>query len=98
MTVGNTIRFDFEVGLVEKHRVKFYFNQSFGPLRVYVDDVVVVRKFRMFTLSTVEKYEFPVGVEERHDVVIQKSRRKLMGGFIPQECVAFVDGKEVART
>jgi hypothetical protein len=33
----------------------------------------------MFTLRRTRRYEFPVGQEERHDVVIEKSRRGAWG-------------------
>jgi hypothetical protein len=79
----NVTEFEFEVGESEKHRVRFYFNQSLGPLKISVDEVVVIRKFLMLSLSTVERYEFPVGVAEKHTVSIEKTRQRMMGGFCP---------------
>jgi hypothetical protein len=97
MSVWSVTEFEFEVGESEKHRVRFYFNQSLGPLKIWVDENLVVRKFLMLKLSTVQCYEFPVGVSEKHTVSIEQSRRRMMGGFLPQSYVVSVDGVETAR-
>lgn len=90
-------QFEFEVGDAERHRVEFRFNQSVGNLRISVDGNPVVKRFEMMSLSTTKRYEFTVGQTERHEVAIEKTRKRWGGGFLPQECIAFVDGKEVSR-
>ena len=97
MTMWQVLEFQFEVGEEERHEVGFRFNRSLGPLRISVDDQPVVRKFKIFSGSTTERYELSVGEVERHDVVIEKHRQGFLGGFHPQECVAYVDAKEVGR-
>jgi hypothetical protein len=97
MTMWQVLEFQFEVGEAERHEVGFRFNRSLGPLTISVDDEPVVRKFKIFSASTTERYELSVGETERHDVVIEKRRRGFFAGFSPQECVAYVDEREVGR-
>ena len=91
------LQFEFEVGETERHNVAFRFDQLLGPLRISVDGEPVIRKFEMFSLRRVERYEFSVGSGEPHDVRIEKTRKALLGGFQAQECVTFVDGQEIGR-
>ena len=91
------LEFQFEVGQGERHEVGFRFNRTWGPLRIKVDDETVVKKFDMFRWTTTERYELTVGQSERHDVVIEKKRKRWMGGFSPHQCVAWVDDEEVGR-
>jgi len=97
MTVWQVIEFHFEVGEHERHDVAFRFNRSLGPLTISVDRQRVVRKFRIFSGSSTERYQLSVGETERHDVVIEKRRQGFLGGFSSQECVAYVDDTEVGR-
>ncbi len=91
------LEFQFEVGEEERHEVNFRFNRTYGPVTISVDDQKVVHKLKMFSLAKTERYELAVGESERHDVVIEKTRKRWLGGFFPQECVAYVDEKEVGR-
>ncbi len=97
MTVWQVLEFKFEVGEEERHAVGFRFNRTLGPLTISVDDRPVVKKFKMFCTSTTERYELTVGESEQHDVVIEKTRQGFLGGFHPQQCVAYVDDTEVGR-
>lgn len=92
-------RFDFEieVGEVERHRVHFFFDQFWGPVRVSVDARPVIRGFRMFSLSTVKHYRFTVGERERHGVLIELRRRRMAGGLRSQVCRVFVDRRFVGE-
>ena len=90
--------FEFEVGETERHNVTFEFDQLWGPLKISVDGKQVVRKLGMFSLRRTSSYEFSVGSGEQHQVRIEKTRKALFGGFQPQECVAYVDGREMARS
>lgn len=91
------LEFQFEVGDDERHEVGFRFNRSLGPLTISVDDQPVIKKFKIFSGSTTERYELTVGETERHNVVIEKTRRPFLGGMQPQACIAYVDDKEVGR-
>jgi hypothetical protein len=85
--------FEFEVGESEKHHIRFRFNQSIGNLCISVDGRPVVRRFEMLSLSTTKRYSFEVGDREKHIVVIEKTRKRALGGFLPQKCVVYADGK-----
>lgn len=93
----SVLEFHFEVGDAERHEVGFHFNRTWGPLRISVDDQPVIKKFRIFWPSRTERFELTVGQSEHHDVVIEKRRSRFMGGFSPQQCVAYVDDREVGR-
>jgi hypothetical protein len=87
------MRFDFAVGSQEEHRVEFSFDQFSGDLEITVDGNMAVKDFRMLSLSLVKRYEFMVGTQERHKVVIEKRRRLLLAGFRKQKYRVLVDGK-----
>jgi len=89
------MQFSFNVGVDEKHRVDFSFDQFIGNLQILVDGQTAVKDFRMFSLSLTKRYEFSVGEQERHDVVIEKKRKLFLAGLRPQQYRIFVDGKLV---
>jgi hypothetical protein len=77
--------------------VVFSFNKVWGNLSITVDGVPIRNELQMFSVSLVRRYQFPVGRQERHEVVIEKHRELLFAGFRPQLCRAFVDGHLVAE-
>jgi hypothetical protein len=91
--------FAFDVGEEEKHRVAFHWGQLFGQIRITVDDVQVVQKVKPFALRSprTKKYEFSVGESEVHDIVIEKTRKRVFGGARQQHCRALVDGTVVGE-
>jgi hypothetical protein len=96
--IGFGKEFEFEVGSIEeRHRVKFHFNQSFGGLRILVDGKPALRKFILFSVSLDRHFEFTVGQEERHQVMIEMTRKRVLGGLLPQSYAVFIDGTEKAR-
>src|SRR5471032_1792897 len=95
MDIWKTNEFEFEVGDTERHSVKYHFNQTLGALRIWVDDRLVLSKFKLFSLDTVSRYEFPVGTAEHHTVAIEQSRKRMVGGLRTQTCTTFVDGLAV---
>jgi len=95
--IDRHLDFEFEVGENERHNVVFQFDQLWGPLKISVDGKRVIRKLGMFSLRRTSGYEFSVGSSELHQVRIEKTRKALVGGFQAQECVAYVDGREMGR-
>jgi len=91
------LQFEFEVGEVEPHLVAFRFDLVLGPLDITVDGRRVVSKLDTFSLRRVERYGLCVGRRERHDVLIEKVRKPVVGGLLPQECWAYVDGRLIGR-
>jgi len=91
------MRFDFDVGQGERHRVTFSFNKFWGTLLITVDGQPVVKDLRTASLRLVKTYQFPVGMREQHTVRIDKERKLLFAGFRPQRCRAYVDGQLVAE-
>lgn len=90
------LQFAFEVGEVELHLVDFRFDPLPGLLDITVDGRKVVSKLDTFS-RRIERFGFSVGRRERHDVLIEKIRKPLVGGVLPQECRAYVDGRLVGR-
>ena len=85
--MGLDIDFEFHVGDTEQHRVAFHWGQLFGRVRITVDYVEVVgvnKAVRSLLVSRwCRKFEFSVGDMERHDVVIEKIRRRsFLGGAL----------------
>jgi hypothetical protein len=91
------LEFDFEVGATERHRVYFYFDQFWGNVKIEVDGKRVIRDFRFISFRTRKRYRFSVGETERHDVVIEKSRKLVIAGARQQVCRVFVDGNLVGE-
>jgi hypothetical protein len=96
-TLVRKLEFDCEVGDAERHLIHFSFDQFWGNLSISVDGRRIIRDFRLFSLRTTKRYRFTVGEAERHDVVIEKSRKVLMAGFRQQTCAVFVDGRLVGE-
>ena len=66
-----------------------------GGLEIKVDGQTVVNEFRAFSLRLVERYDFWVGVQEKHHVAIEKERKRFVAGWRPQKYRVFVDGQLV---
>jgi hypothetical protein len=92
-TLLRRLEFEFEVGEAERHRVHFVFDQFWGTVRISVDGKRVIRDLRLFSFSTTKRYRFTVGDQERHEVVIEKTRPVMVAGFRPQVGRVFVDGR-----
>ncbi|MGA2684066.1 MAG: hypothetical protein ABSF51_03340 [Verrucomicrobiota bacterium] len=73
------MKFSFEVGDLEKHRVEFNFNQLCGTLLIRVDDKPVRRATRLLNEPIHEVFDFMVGDAERWPVRIEKRRKPLFG-------------------
>lgn len=86
------MQFSFTVGKHETHRVDFSFDQFIGTLEIKVDGQTAVKDFRMFSLKLTKRYELVVGVNEKHQVVIEKKRKLFLAGMRPQRYRVFVDG------
>jgi hypothetical protein len=92
--MGLDIDFEFYLGDTEQHRVDFHWGQTFGRVRITVDDVEVLgeTKALRFHSSPVRTFEFSVGHTEQHAVRIEKIRKRFLGGARKQSCRVFVDG------
>jgi hypothetical protein len=91
------MKLSFDVGADERHRVVFSFNKFWGNLSIKVDDANVVQTARFASISLVKRYDFVVGVQEQHNVLIEHHRKRLFAGFRPQPVYAFVDGQLIAE-
>jgi hypothetical protein len=87
----------FDVGVVERHRVDFAWDQMWGNVTITVDGVPLQNDLQMFSVSLVKSWDFPVGVTEVHQVRIEKHRALFFSFARPQLILAFVDGQFVAR-
>jgi hypothetical protein len=92
-----TVDFTIEVGTTETHAVHLHFNHWFGQVHITVDGEDAASRWRMFTISPTQRFEFPVGTREHHDVVIEKTRQSVLGGFRSQTCRVIVDNHIVAE-
>jgi hypothetical protein len=89
------MQFSFMVGGNEQHRVDFSFDQVIGHLEIKVDGQTAVKDFRFASLKLTKRYEFIVGVNEQHNVAIEKQRKLFLAGLRPQRYRVFVDGRLV---
>jgi hypothetical protein len=86
----------FEVGESEQHEVVYSWDQMWGSRSIKVDGKAIQKSRTVLSFSLKQMNEFQVGVTEKHDVRIEKTRQLLFAGFRPQKIQAFVDGKQVA--
>jgi hypothetical protein len=86
----------FEVGESEQHEVVYSWDQMWGGCSITVDGTAIQRSRSILSFSLKQVNEFQVGVAEKHDVRIEKTRHLLLAGFRPQRIQAFVDGEQVA--
>jgi hypothetical protein len=89
------MQFSFTVGMNEQHRVDFSFDQFIGNLEIKVDGQTAIKDFRLASLKLTKRYEFIVGVNEKHQVSIEKTRKLFLAGLRPQRYRVFIDGQLV---
>jgi hypothetical protein len=89
------MQISFRVGVHEQHQVDFAFDQFVGNLEIKVDGQPAVKDFRMLSLSLTKRYQFIVGIQEQHDVIIEKKRKLFLAGLRPQRYRIFIDGQLV---
>jgi hypothetical protein len=87
----------FDVGVAERHHVRFSFNKFWGGLSIKVDGLDIVKTVRLASVDLVKRWDFVVGAQEQHHVRIEKHRQVLFAGFRPQPVYAYVDGQLVAE-
>jgi hypothetical protein len=89
------VDFTIEVGTEERHQLHLSFDQVFGQVQVEVDGKDVAQDWRSFSLHRTRRYGFSVGKDETHDVIIELTRKALVGGFRSQTCRVLVDRQPV---
>jgi hypothetical protein len=89
------MQFSFKVGVTEAHQVDFSFDQFIGNLEIRVDGQTVVKDFRFASLKLTKRYDFVVGVNEKHHVTIEKTRKLFLAGLRPQQYRVLIDGQLV---
>jgi hypothetical protein len=93
-------RFSVTIGDAERHMVAVCWPTSGGEVVILVDGVKVLEQTHAFELRTLRRYRLPVGVDERHDVVVEKhepfaigARRRLFRIVVDGHPVGEVDGR-----
>jgi hypothetical protein len=89
------MQFSFTVGVNEQHRVDFSFDQFIGNLEIKVDGQTAVKDFRLASLKLTKRYDLVVGINEKHHVTIEKTRKLFLAGIRPQQYRVFIDGRLV---
>jgi len=89
------MQFSFTVGVNEQHRVDFSFDQFIGNLEIKVDGQTAVKDFRFASLKLTKRYDLVVGINEKHHVTIEKTRKLFLAGIRPQQYRVFINGRLV---
>jgi hypothetical protein len=97
--MGLDIDFAFDVGIEETHHITFHWGQLLGRIRITVDGEEIVQHNQALSLrsETTRKFEFSVGQSEVHQVLIEKTRKRVLAGARKQICRAYVDGQFVGE-
>src|SRR6266404_951273 len=86
------MRFSLMIGRVESHKVEFSFDQLLaGRLVIKVDGLNVRTDWCFASLSRVRTYLFEAGNKESLGVRIEKEKRLLFGGVLPQKYRVYVN-------
>lgn len=85
--------FYFDVGQYERHRVEYHFDRFWGRVKILVDGQLVEKTSLLLSFAMTKRFEFTVGHQERHHVVIDKTRKVLLAGFRPSTYNVYVDGQ-----
>lgn len=96
MTVSRKREFVFDVGIYERHRIVYAYSKTWGGLVVTVSGLQLASSWD-FMSGLSWTHRFVIGVQERHEVTIVKTRPLLLAAFRPHKCQAFVDGHFVAE-
>jgi hypothetical protein len=83
------MKFNLEVGEVEKHVVEFNFDQLLGQLVIKINKKEVKRSVRLFNEPLKETHTLQVGDGEHVIVRIEKERKQLFG----QKCRVFLNDR-----
>ena len=89
------MKLSFDVGISEKHLVVFYFNQMWGNLYITVDGQKIMKDFQVLDFDFTKKFNFIIGVVEKHTVRIEQERYMLFGGLRKQKYRVFIDEEKV---
>jgi hypothetical protein len=73
------MKFAVEIGVTEKNRLEYSFNQLFGTLVVKVNEKPIMRSIRLLNEPLLEVHIFQVGDQEKTMVRIEKERKQLLG-------------------
>jgi hypothetical protein len=87
------MKFTVEIGNEEKQVINYSFNKFWGNVKITVNGKKVKDDFRLYSLDLVKTYEFIVGLNERHDIKIQKIRPLFNAGFRSNTYRIFVDNE-----
>jgi hypothetical protein len=88
----------FDVGVTERHHVQFSVRRFRGASLITVDGVDAVRVDHLDSPKQVARWELVVGEGERHEVRIEKHRKRRLARLRTQIVCAFVDGRLVAQS
>jgi len=96
------MKFSFDVGEEEQHRIDFARNCLTGRTTVAVDgdDSQLESPWSFgthFSFRVVKRYELMVGSNEIHEVVIERQRPPFFGGLFPHDYRIYVDGVVVKK-
>jgi hypothetical protein len=86
------MKFSFDVGISEKHKVDFQLNQFLGNLSIRVDGKKTVRDFRTISFKLTKTFELVVGESEKHNVRIEKIRKLILAGLRKTKYKVYIDG------
>jgi hypothetical protein len=94
------MRFAFDVGDTESHRVEFSRSAMWGTMSIKVDGKTVATNSAAdlrthFNPKLTRRYTFSVGDSEQHEVSIEHEQPMILAGFRPQTYRVFVDRKMI---
>jgi hypothetical protein len=87
------MRFEFKVGITDRHSVRFRYSRLINTVRIDVDGDLLKRDVFWLWIPPYRRYEFEVGQTEKHDIVIETSIPRVGAKFTNPSCTVTVDGE-----
>lgn len=95
--MSHNLALSLTVGEHEIHHVEFSWNQRSGRVCILVDGQVALQRWDWASWDTITQYAVHIGERERHSVVFEKTRPRLLAGLRGQSVHGIVDGRRAGE-
>lgn len=85
------MNYRFEVGQYERHYVELRYEVFFGQFKAFVDGRLVFSDLPFFAFGLTRTFQFYVGMQERHLIRVEKTRKLFFPAFQPQQYRIYID-------
>lgn len=81
----------FTIGYQEQHAVSIYYDRFWGKFEICVDGYTAIHQWLIFGFELTRSFPLWIGVNEKHYLVVQKTRPLLMPYLQPHTYRIWID-------